>query len=67
MDTAQREAPIVNAQQGATAYVPFLNNVHVLYTARTLWEKIAYAYGTRTVKMQLHFVELATFLVRNSN
>jgi len=24
-------------------------------------------YGTPTIKMQLHFVELATFLVRNSN
>jgi len=27
---------------------------------------ITYAYGTSTVKMQLHFIELATFLVRNS-
>ena len=29
--------------------------------------KLTYAYRTRTVKMQLHFVELATFLVRDSN
>jgi len=34
-------------------YVPFRNNVRV---------RQAY-----TVNMQLHFVELATFLVRNSN
>jgi len=53
MHTAQREAPIVNAQQGATAYVPFLNNVHVLYTARTLWEKnsvrVRHAYGKNAI------------------
>ena len=29
--------------------------------------KITYTYGTRTVNMQSHFVELAIFLVRNIN
>jgi len=34
---------------------------------RTFPSEITYAYGTRTVKMQLHLVELATVLVRDSN
>jgi len=45
-------------------YIPFRNNVRVLFVR---YGKNTYMYGTRTVKMQLHFVELATFHVCNSN
>ena len=57
----KRSQELHGAQTKVRPYAPFRNNVRVLFTLETimLWEKITYAYGTRTVKMQLHFVELA--------